>query len=115
MFSGFFFIVTFLFSNSLVYVEILGFLSLSIEATLGLPQLYKNYVTNSTQGLSMELIASWFVGDAFKTVYFLISGAPVQFIFCGVFQLIVDVAITYQLYAIPSTEGARKSPVNNGM
>lgn len=113
MFSGVFAFLTFLFMNNAFFVEILGFLSLSIEATLGLPQLYKNYVTNSTQGLSMELIASWFIGDSFKTFYFLISGAPVQFLFCGVFQLAVDIAITYQLYSMPNSAGRRN--VNNGL
>lgn len=79
------------------YVELLGFLALGIEACLGVPQLYQNLKKKSTAGLSYELIASWAVGDLFKTLYFVYSGAPLQFILCGCVQLAVDAAITFQI------------------
>lgn len=47
---------------------------------------------------SLSLIASWALGDAFKTYYFLSSDAPMQFIMCGLVQLIVDAVIVVQLW-----------------
>jgi solute carrier family 66, member 2 len=86
-----------MFIDSPWFVEILGFFALGIEACLGTPQLYQNYQKRSTAGLSYEMIASWAVGDLFKTLYFIYSGAPLQFILCGAVQLTVDAAITYQI------------------
>lgn len=79
------------------FVELIGFLALGIESCLGVPQLYQNYKKGTTAGLSYELIGSWAIGDLFKTMYFLMSGAPMQFILCGAIQLTVDAAITYQI------------------
>ena len=47
------------------------------------------------------MVLTWFVGDAFKTVFFIARHAPAQFIMCGAIQLIVDVlvAIQMRLYA----------------
>lgn len=38
-------------------------------------------------------------GDAFKTAYFLLKGAPLQFSVCGLLQVLVDLAILGQAYA----------------
>jgi hypothetical protein len=48
------------------------------------------------------LVLSWFAGDAFKTVFFLTRGAPIQFTLCGIIQLLVDLCITYQMWIYPS-------------
>jgi solute carrier family 66, member 2 len=76
-----------------------GVLSLGIEAMLGVPQLLRNRRTRSTAGLNAILIGSWFVGDGFKTVYFVMNGAPIQFIGCGAFQLTMDTLILWQMLA----------------
>ena len=55
------------------YGDALGFCSLMIEATLGLPQLLSNHRTKSVKGLSLFMIFSWFAGDFFKTVYFVME------------------------------------------
>jgi uncharacterized protein with PQ loop repeat len=44
---------------------------MSIEATLGLPQMISNYQTKSIKGLSYFMIFTWFVGDLLKTIYFI--------------------------------------------
>jgi len=44
---------------------------MSIEATLGLPQLISNHKTKSVKGLSLPMIGSWFFGDFTKTIYFI--------------------------------------------
>lgn len=46
---------------------------------------------------SLELIGSWFLGDVFKTFYFFVNGAPVQFKFCGITQITVDTLILFQI------------------
>jgi len=81
------------------FTEFIGFLSLAVEAILGIPQLYTNQRRRSTTGLSFELIATWFAGDTFKTFYFVRTEAPLQFVFCGIFQLLVDLAIFYQIFS----------------
>mmetsp|Transcript_2739 Transcript_2739/g.8810 ORF Transcript_2739/g.8810 Transcript_2739/m.8810 type:complete len:231 (-) Transcript_2739:376-1068(-) len=86
-------------ASSPLLVEGIGALALSIEACLGVPQFLQNRATGNVIGVSRILIGSWFAGDAFKTVYFLYTDAPTQFVACGMAQLVVDVAILVQFYS----------------
>jgi len=52
---------------------------------------------NERTDCSVELIVSWFIGDGLKTIYFVFTGAPPQFIFCGATQLFVDILISLQI------------------
>jgi uncharacterized membrane protein YvlD (DUF360 family) len=79
------------------FVEGLGALALAIEACLGLPQLYRNQVSHSTQGLSSFLIGSWLLGDVGKTIIFVALAAPLQFLACGLFQIVIDIVIIAQM------------------
>lgn len=47
---------------------------------------------------SIKMVLMWTSGDTFKTVYFLLTEAPVQFWICGMLQVCVDVAILFQVY-----------------
>jgi uncharacterized protein with PQ loop repeat len=38
---------------------------------LGLPQLYSNWKSQSVKGVSLTMIAIWFLGDFCKTIYFI--------------------------------------------
>lgn len=49
---------------------ILGLASLSLEATVGIPQFLQNQRNRSVEGLSMFMIGTWFFGDFSKTIYF---------------------------------------------
>jgi len=40
----------------------------------------------------------WTCGDVFKTVYFIIQEAPIQFVICGCLQIGVDLAIMTQVW-----------------
>lgn len=40
---------------------------------------------------------TWFIGDFAKTIYFVATGQPTQFILCGAIQLTVDLIILSQL------------------
>lgn len=48
---------------------------------------------------SIKMVLMWTSGDAFKTAYFLLKGAPLQFSVCGLLQVLVDLAILGQAYA----------------
>lgn len=78
--------------------DALGILAMSIEATLGLPQVYQNFVNKSTQGLSLTLIGIWFVSDVSKVGYFVWVEAPWVFSACGITQSIVDMIILGQFW-----------------
>uniref|UniRef100_A0A4W5MLX2 Solute carrier family 66 member 2 n=1 Tax=Hucho hucho TaxID=62062 RepID=A0A4W5MLX2_9TELE len=90
--------VTYLLLDSSVFVESLGFLAVFTEAMLGMPQLYCNYQNKSTEGMSIKMVMMWTSGDTFKTGYFLLTEAPVQFWTCGLLQVGVDIAILFQVY-----------------
>lgn len=90
--------LTYLLLDSPVYVETLGFLAVFTEAMLGTPQLYCNHQNKSTDGMSIKMVLMWTSGDTFKTGYFLLTQAPVQFWTCGLLQVGVDVAILGQVY-----------------
>lgn len=79
------------------YVESLGFFSMGIESTLGIPQVLSNYLEKSTGSLSIAMIFFWLFGDSFKTTYFVMKSQPQQFIFCGTVQLISDFIIVFQI------------------
>lgn len=88
-------ILSIMFGNSETYVEGLGVVALTIEATVPLPQLFRIRETRSVEGFSFAVLATWVLGDSFKTIYFVLKSAPNQFIACGVFQLICDAIILY--------------------
>nr|XP_046273338.1 solute carrier family 66 member 2 isoform X2 [Scatophagus argus] len=90
--------ITYLLLDSALFVETLGFLAVFTEAMLGTPQLHCNYQNKSTEGMSIKMVLMWTSGDTFKTVYFLLTKAPVQFWTCGMLQVFVDFAILFQVY-----------------
>lgn len=42
------------------------------------------------------ILLTWFLGDAFKTFYYIYTGVPLQFILCGIIQLLVDSIVVIQ-------------------
>ena len=51
-------LLTALFFNVSLYIELLGFASLLLEACLGLPQLWRNFSNQSTEGMRSAPLAS---------------------------------------------------------
>ncbi|RXG72061.1 PQ-loop repeat-containing protein 1 [Armadillidium vulgare] len=49
-----------------IFVEFIGFFSLSTESMLGLPQFLKNHSSKSTFGMSRKMVLMWLCGDIFK-------------------------------------------------
>jgi hypothetical protein len=90
-------VLTFLVLESEFIVEGLGFIALGIEACLGVPQMVKNMSRRSTAGLSTYMILGWTGGDLAKTWYFVQKGEPLQFVMCGVAQIVIDLVILAQI------------------
>lgn len=88
---------TSLFVKNMYYVEAVGTVSLITESTLAIPQLLKNRENSSTEGMSVKMVLLWFIGDSFKTLYFILRAAPNQFVACGSIQTAVDIMILYQV------------------
>ncbi|GAA5940206.1 Any1p [Sporobolomyces koalae] len=81
------------------YIDLLGFIALGLEATLPLPQLLINYENKSTAGFRHTVLAGWFLGDAFKTVYYFVTpNNSLAFKACAVFQLSVDCCLLVQTF-----------------
>lgn len=80
------------------YVELLGAASASVEAVIGLPQIYQNFKTKNTASLSLFMIYTWVIGDSIKTFYFVKTQSPFQLICCGIFQLTMDMVILLQIF-----------------
>lgn len=79
------------------YGEIVGLTGLSLEATLGFPQIMANYRNKSTQGLSYFMVCMWVIGDLTKTIYFIVEAQPFPFLFCGIIQSITDFILVGQI------------------
>ncbi|KIY66726.1 hypothetical protein CYLTODRAFT_398244 [Cylindrobasidium torrendii FP15055 ss-10] len=89
-------ILVLIFGRSEIFVNILGFFALGLESTLPIPQLISNFKQRSLYGFRTSTLVGWFGGDGFKTVYFFLQQAPLQFKICSIFQLSIDVAIVIQ-------------------
>jgi len=100
--------ITYLLLDISAYVETLGFAAVFMEAMLGTPQWLKNYQNKSTQGMSLQMVLMWTSGDLFKTGYFMLKDAPVQFIICGCLQVGVDIAILSQVWMYAARSGEKK-------
>ncbi|XP_072377092.1 solute carrier family 66 member 2 isoform X1 [Diabrotica undecimpunctata] len=104
-------LLMYIFIDYIIFVETVGFLALFTEAMLGTPQLTKNYRNKSTEGMSISMVVMWTCGDIFKTSYFLLRDAPVQFWVCGSIQVTVDLLILLQVCLYRgNVESARSIP-----
>ncbi|XP_069691951.1 solute carrier family 66 member 2 isoform X2 [Periplaneta americana] len=97
----------YLFIDFMLFVELVGFLAVFTEALLGVPQVLCNYQNKSTEGMSLKMVIMWTMGDTFKTAYFLIREAPVQFWLCGGLQVCIDIFILCQVYWYRNSPGIR--------
>ncbi|XP_023022028.1 solute carrier family 66 member 2 isoform X2 [Leptinotarsa decemlineata] len=91
-------LLMYIFIDYMFFVETVGFMAVFTEAMLGMPQLIKNYRNKSTEGMSLSMVVMWTCGDIFKTAYFLLRDAPVQFWVCGTVQVTVDLLILLEVF-----------------
>ncbi|XP_022900959.1 solute carrier family 66 member 2 isoform X1 [Onthophagus taurus] len=104
-------VLMYIFMGYMIFVETVGFIAVFTEAMLGLPQLIKNFKNKSTEGMSITMVFFWTCGDIFKTVYFKVREAPIQFWICGSIQVAIDIFILLQVYCYRSnTEPVKRGP-----
>jgi hypothetical protein len=84
------------------YSSLIGYIGLSVEATLPIPQLLANARSRSCKGFRLSVLASWLVGDAMKMFWFFTSTTSIPWAFkiCGMFQAACDtlLGVQYMLY-----------------
>lgn len=84
------------------YSQLLGYVALTIEAMLPLPQLLANSRRRGCRGFRISVLVNWLVGDAFKMWFFFASPAdgdgaiPWAFKLCGMFQATCDLLLGVQ-------------------
>ena len=83
--------------DNINYIEFIGYLSTGIEVLLGIPQIIANYYGKNVQTLSLIMFMTWIFGDCFKTGYYIVTQCPIQFIICGVIQIIIDITLIGQM------------------
>ncbi|KAI0119875.1 hypothetical protein GGR51DRAFT_259 [Nemania sp. FL0031] len=93
------------------YSALIGYIGLSVEATLPLPQLYANAQSKSCKGFRFSVLASWIVGDSMKMFWFFTATTeiPLAFKLCGVFQAICDALIGVQYFIYGNQKPAIKA------
>lgn len=87
-------------SSSTVYIALLGYAGLAIEATLPIPQIMKNHQARSCKGFRLSVIANWLLGDLMKMSYFFLSTEVIPWAFklCGIFQMACDLYLGLQFH-----------------
>ncbi|KAM3417517.1 hypothetical protein BST61_g5756 [Cercospora zeina] len=84
------------------YVALQGYVALSIEATLPIPQILENQRMRSCKGFRLSVLLNWLIGDSFKMTYFFLSdnNVPWAFKLCGLFQAACDcyLGVQYCMY-----------------
>ncbi|KIM99631.1 hypothetical protein OIDMADRAFT_200780 [Oidiodendron maius Zn] len=75
------------------YSELVGYIGLSVEATLPLPQIFANARSRSCKGFRVSVLASWLGGDLMKMFWFFTATTeiPLAFKMCGIFQMFCDI------------------------
>ncbi|WWD21307.1 hypothetical protein CI109_105791 [Kwoniella shandongensis] len=78
------------------YIDALGFIALTIESTLPIPQFIANWRNKSCYGFRESTLAGWFFGDSYKTIYFFIRASPIQFKVTAIMTVCWDSAVLAQ-------------------
>lgn len=88
---------------------LLGYIGLSVEATLPLPQIFANARLRSCKGFRVSVLASWLAGDAMKMFWFFTSTTEIPWAFklCGIFQACCDAFLGLQYLMYGSGEPAK--------
>lgn len=95
-----------------LYVQIQGYVALSVEAILPIPQVLENQRNQACKGFRLSVLVNWIIGDIFKMTYFFLSegGVPWAFKLCGLFQAACDayLGVQYWMYG----DGSQTSDID---
>ncbi|CCF35257.1 hypothetical protein CH063_07082 [Colletotrichum higginsianum] len=98
------------------YSTIIGYVGLSVEATLPLPQVFANARSQSCKGFRFSVLASWLIGDAMKMFWFFTSTTEITWAFklCGIFQACCDsfLGVQYLMYGDGEKGEVKEHPMS---
>ncbi len=101
------------------YSTLIGYIGLSVEATLPLPQIRANARARSCRGFRLSVLASWLAGDAMKMFWFFTSTTEIPWAFklCGLFQAACDafLGIQYLMYGDGSSSSMSTGEMDGGV
>ncbi|KAG0643038.1 hypothetical protein HOY80DRAFT_916829 [Tuber brumale] len=103
-----------LFGSSQLFIDMVGYLALGVEATLPIPQVLSNQRSRSCDGFRLSVLASWLLGDVMKMLYFFSAKhVGVQFKLCAGVQFTLDAYLGVQFWMFGSSveEGVRRREV----
>lgn len=89
------------------YSSMIGYIGLSVEAVLPLPQIRANARARSCRGFRPSVLVNWLAGDAFKMFWFFTAPTqiPWSFKLCGMFQASCDSILGLQYFIYGNGEG----------
>ena len=89
-----------------LYSAMIGYVGLSIEATLPLPQILANARARSCKGFRLSVLVSWLLGDTMKMFWFFTATSEIPWAFklCGIFQAGCDIFLGIQYFMYGSGE-----------
>jgi hypothetical protein len=92
------------------YSSFIGYVGLSVEAILPLPQIFANARSRSCKGFRLSVLGSWLLGDAMKMFWFFTSPTSIPWAFklCGIFQACCDAFLGVQYWMYGSGETVLK-------
>jgi hypothetical protein len=90
----------------------IGYLALSIEATLPIPQIISNHHARSCKGFRLSVLFSWILGDVMKMVFFFLADSTIPWTFklCGLFQFACDLYLGVQYWQFGDGSEQDSSP-----
>ena len=100
-------------AQSEFYINCLGYIGLTVEATLPLPQILANHQSRSCKGFRLSVVAAWILGDLMKLSYFFCSQEVIPWAFrlCALFQCVCDLYLGVQFWMYSKASfGAAGSP-----
>lgn len=84
--------------DNILYIEVLGAASASVEAIIAVPQIISNFRSKNTESISSIMVSTWVIGDSIKTYYYLVTEAPFQLLCSGIFQVSTDIFLFFQIF-----------------
>lgn len=98
------------FEEENVYASIAGWASVGCWMVVFTPQIYKNYVNKSGEGLSMRFLIIWLIGDIFNIAGVAIEKLLATMLILAVYYTIADLILIFQVYYYRHLDG-RQGPL----
>lgn len=98
------------------YSQVIGYIGLSVEAFLPVPQILINMQSRSCKGFRLSLLGSWVIGDTMKIVWLFTAETEIPWAFklCGMFQACCDFFLGFQylMYGAETPTAVKEHPMS---